>query len=166
MYGMLENIYYYSVQFNLVLAEESNAITFFKNREIDPSLILKLFLLLGCVILSISIGVYRYNRWKKYKEFETEMKSLELDPEAEGTLANMVKRYSMNEPVNVLFSSRLFDEMAAIEIQRVLASSASAKLKANFIDTVYNIRVKTYNPDWVANDPQSQNPVLESSNTH
>ena len=60
----------------------------------------------------------------------------------------MVKRYAMEEPVTILYSERLFDEMAADEIQRVIASPASAQAKEQFIDTIYKIRVRTYHPDW------------------
>ena len=103
------------------------------------------------VVLAVSYGIIRYNRWKRYKEFATEMKALDLDPNTEGTLAGMVKRYSMDEPVNILFSARLFDEMATAEILRVLSSAGSQQSKQEFIDTVYNIRNRTYHPEWKDN---------------
>lgn len=122
----------------------------FESSSIDSTVLVYSLIGIMFTILMIVFGTYRYKRWKKFKEFETEMKALDLEPEQEGTLAEMVKRYSMDEPVNILFSARLFDEMASSEIKRVLGSAASIKLKQEFIDKVYFIRTKTYHPDWLA----------------
>jgi hypothetical protein len=121
----------------------------FKSSDVDPTFLVYILGGIVTLILVTIYGTYRYKKWKKFKEFESEMKSLDLAPEDEGTLADMVKRFSMDEPVNILFSARLFDEMASSEIKRVLGSPASAKLKQDFIDKVYMIRTKTYHPDWL-----------------
>ncbi len=121
----------------------------FKSSDVDPTILVYILGGIVTLILLTIYSTYRYKKWKKFKEFESEMKSLDLAPEDEGTLAAMVKRYSMDEPVNILFSARLFDEMASSEIKRVLGSPASAKLKQDFIDKVYMIRTKTYHPDWL-----------------
>ncbi len=118
--------------------------------EIDPEV---LFWLIGSLTVIIAVIVfmsYRYNRWVKYKEFESEMKALDLDTGSEGTLAEMVRRHSLNEPVNVLFSASLFDEMASQEIRRILGGSAPAQQKQEQIDTLYHIRTKTYHPEWLS----------------
>lgn len=113
----------------------------------DPTTLIYLLGGLATIITLISVGTFQYYRWKKFKVFEDEMRSLDLDTESEGTLALMVKRYAMDEPVQILFSPRLFDEMASNEIVRVLGSPGSMKAKQHFIDTVYKIREKTYFPD-------------------
>ncbi|MFB3789334.1 MAG: hypothetical protein ACE15F_23490 [bacterium] len=117
--------------------------------DIDPKVLLWLLGTLTVTIAVIVYVTYRYNRWVKYKEFESEMKALDLDTGSEGALAEMVRRHNLNEPVNILFSASMFDEMAAEEIRRILGSTASAQQKQERIDTLYNIRTKTYHPDWL-----------------
>ncbi|MDP8243622.1 MAG: hypothetical protein P9L94_06045 [Candidatus Hinthialibacter antarcticus] len=116
--------------------------------ETDPVTLLSVVGGIVTVIMLIVFGTYQFKKWKQFRTFEDEMRSLDLDPKQEGTFADMVKRYSMDEPVNILYSPRLFDEMAASEMLRVLGSQGSVKAKQEFIDTVYKIRIKTYNPDW------------------
>jgi len=144
-----------------IVIAEGNALDFkvFESSSIDSTVLVYSMLAIMITVLLIVFGTYRYKRWKKFKEFETEMKALDLEPEQEGTLAEMVKRYSMDEPVNILFSARLFDEMASSEIKRVLGSAASIKLKQEFIDKVYFIRTKTYHPDWLASEIHSKKAV-------
>ncbi len=134
----------------------------FESSSVDSTVLVYSLIAIMITILLIVFGTYRYKRWKKFKEFETEMKALDLEPEQEGTLAEMVKRYSMDEPVNILFSARLFDEMASSEIKRVLGSAASIKLKQEFIDKVYFIRTKTYHPDWLASEIHTKKAIQPS----
>ncbi len=124
---------------------------FFDPSSIDPNVALSFLGLLTLFILSLVYLTYRYQRWKRYQEFLEEMKTLDLDPESEGTFAWMVKRYQLEEPVNILYSARTFDEMATSEMFRILASAGSMQSKQQFIDTVYTIRTKTYHPDWFMN---------------
>lgn len=147
-----------------LLAQDARLPQMFKNREIDSTLLIQFLLFIGCAAVVITVGLFFYNRWKKYKEFENEMKSLELEPDAEETLATMVKRYSINEPVNVLFSSRLFDEMASNEIKRILASPASAEFKEEYINRLYQIRMKTYHPDLLHSNPKGYKPRYAPKN--
>jgi len=108
-----------------------------------------LYFLLGMIVfvLILLYASYRYRRFKRFKEFVDEMKQLDLDQNEESTLSGMVKRYALDEPVQILVSLRLFDEMATHEIARILGSPASAATKKQFIDLVYEIRKKTYHPD-------------------
>jgi len=115
---------------------------------INPEMLLQILVTVTVLILLITFLAYKYQRWKRYQEFLREMKALDLDPNAEGTLAGMVKRYSMDEPVKIFFSVRLFDDMASTEMWRVLGSAGSQKAKQEFIDTLYTIRDRTYHPDW------------------
>lgn len=151
MNDWLEASRWYIGQLNPVLAQESESFggnIFFRNAGIDPTYAIYFLVGMMIAILLIVYGTIRYSRWKKYKVFEDELKTLDLDPNSEGTLAGMVRRYAMDEPVQILCSVRLFDEMATSEMLRVLASPASLKLKQEFIDTVYSIRNKTYHPEW------------------
>lgn len=151
-----------------LFAQNEFSAPLFKNTSIDPTLLLSILGSLVALILLIVYGVYRYNKWKQYVAFEDEMKSLGMDSNAEDTLAGMVKRFQMDEPVQILFSPRLFDEMATNEILRVLASSGSLKAKQNFIDTIYEIRNKTYSPDLVASneDEESEMAVAQGSDNY
>jgi hypothetical protein len=138
----------------ITFAQDNTLPQLFKNREIDTAILINFLLIIGVISIVTSVGMVFYSRWKKFKEFETEMKTLDLEPEIEETLANMVKRYSKNEPVKVLFSSRTFDEIASNEIKRVLASPVSAEIKGEYIDRIYQIRTKTYNPDLLESNSQ------------
>jgi len=122
---------------------------FIETKSFDASTLFYFFLVLSFLILAVVYSMYRYEKWKKYTQFTDEMRTLDLDPDSEGTLAFMVKRYSLDEPVKVLMSARLFDDMAQKEMMRVLASEGSQKAKEEFINTVYKIRNKTYRPEWM-----------------
>ena len=114
--------------------------SFFESSQVDPDLLLGLAIGIAVIIFILVYGTYRYQRWWHYKHFEQEMKTLDLAPEQETTLADMVKRYAMNEPVRILYSQRLFDDLACKEMQRILASAGSAEAKEQFIDALYEIR--------------------------
>ncbi len=146
----------------LILAQNETLPNIWENVGADPATIATILSVLFGIIFLILLGTYRYQKWKKYKTFEEEMKALDLHPDEEGTFAWMVKRYSMDEPVNIIFSARLFDEMATNEIQNVLSSNAPLSAKSRFINTVYDIRMKTYHPDWVAPKKEISGDDLES----
>lgn len=137
-----------SVVLFTVISQLESADALYRGADGDPYFLIKIMCLLLLLIGGILVITFWYHRWKKYNNFIAEMKALDLNPEEEGTLAAMVKRHSMSEPVNILFSARLFDEMASDEILRVLGSPASAVSKQKFIDQVYNIRTRTYHPEW------------------
>ncbi len=124
-------------------------VNFFANSPVDPQLLLWILVGVAVLVFSIVYGTYRYNRWRRFKEFENEMRTLDLNPEQEGTLASMVKRYQVGQPVQVLYSSKLFDDMATAEMQRILGSQGSAEAKERFINTIYEIRTRTYHADWL-----------------
>ncbi len=121
----------------------------FESSQIDPTILLWFAVGLAILIFILVYGTYRYQRWREYRRFADEMKTLDLDPSEENTLGAMVKRYAMREPVQILYSQRMFDELACKEMQRILASAGSADIKEQFIDTLYEIRTKTYNPAWL-----------------
>ena len=136
------------MSFRPVLWAQSNPlpVNFFNPKSYDSTtLTICLAVLLGMILL-VMIVALRYKRWRQFNMFLEEMRSLDLDPSSEGTFAWMVKRYRMNEPVKVLRSRQVFDEMATGEIFRVLCSAGTMQAKENFIDTIYDIRKRTFNP--------------------
>ena len=118
---------------------------FFANaNNLDPQIVLAI-LGGGVVLLGlIMYFVYRYQRWKKFRNFVDEMQQLGLNPMQEGTFGDLVRRYKMNDPVQILYSLRMFDEMASREMNRVLSSPGSMNAKDEFITTLYEIRERTY----------------------
>lgn len=136
-------------------------VDFFDSKGTDPVILVYILLGLACIIFALVYGLHRYSKWKKFKVFEDEMKSLDLNPDDENTFTGMVKRFELEEPVNVLMSARLFDEMATKEIEKVLGSAGSKTAKERFIETVYRIRTKTYHADWLQQDEE---PVLDTLN--
>jgi len=136
------------MSFRPVLWAQSTSlpVNFFNPKSYDSTtLTICLAVLLGMILL-VMIVALRYKRWRQFNMFLEEMRSLDLDPSSEGTFAWMVKRYRMNEPVKVLRSRQVFDEMATGEIFRVLCSAGTMQAKENFIDTIYDIRKRTFNP--------------------
>jgi len=130
---------------------------FFNPANINLSFLFYTLLALLIVTLLIAYGVYRYQRWKNFQVFVEEMKALDLTAEHEAKFSAIVKRYHMKEPVQVLYSLRLFDEIAMNEMIRALGSPASSKAKANFIDTVYSIRGNVYFPHQKDQDALKEN---------
>ncbi|RJP33655.1 MAG: hypothetical protein C4527_04140 [Candidatus Omnitrophota bacterium] len=125
-------------------------VRFFDPSSFDPVIAIYFLGFLSLLISLLVFLTFKYQRWKKYQLFLEEMKTLDLDPEAEGTFAWMVKRHQMDEPVNIFCSPRIFDEMASTEMLRILASAGSIQSKQNFIDMIYSIRNKTYRRDWIS----------------
>lgn len=107
--------------------------------------------LMTFAFLLIAVGV-KYNRWRKFNRFLDAMQSLNLEPSSKGTFAWMVKRNRLKEPLGVLRSRQIFDEMATGEIFRVLCSAGTVEAKEGFIDTVYDIRNTTFHPDRMERD--------------
>ncbi|MFH1738101.1 MAG: hypothetical protein ABIH23_03775 [bacterium] len=122
---------------------------FMNPEQVNTDVLLYILSGIALLVFTIVYGSYRYNRWRRFKEFEDEMKSLDLNPEQEGTLGDMVRRYQVGEPVQILYSPKLFDDMATAEMKRILGSQGSAEAKEKFINAIYNIRTKTYHPDWI-----------------
>ncbi len=122
------------------------------------------YIIYGLLAIVFFIGIftyasYRYQKWRRYQKFIEEMQTLDLDPDQEGTFADLVKRYNMDEPVNIIYSKRLYDELASQEMIRILASPGTVEAKAGYIETLYEIRDKTYTPEWlesVKKEPSSE----------
>lgn len=117
---------------------------FFVASSADPTIV---FTILGGILVALAIstyGVYRYQKWRRFKVFENEMQQLGLNPNQEGTFGDLVRRYKMNDPIQILYSLRMFDEIASREMERVLGSPGSMKAKNEFIQTLYEIRERTY----------------------
>lgn len=133
----------------------------FSSSQQGADYVIYLLMGLACVVGLIVYASYRYKRYKKMQEFSDEMAQVGLSSEEESTLTNLVKQYAMQEPVQVLLSLRMFDEMACQEISRVLGSSGSTTAKDRFVQMIYDIRKKTYFPDWDKKKADDENEAGE-----
>lgn len=127
---------------------------FFSNTSIQWGPYLYFAITLLVLLVSSSVIYFFFKRYKKLEEFKNELQSLGLGDEGESTLVDMVKRYAMKEPLDILMSVKTFDQMAIQEIERVLASAGSSKAKQKFINLIYEIRLKTYYAELVDKDEQ------------
>ena len=125
-------------------------LTFFQSSQVDPSTLIYCVIGLMLFIGLLVYGTYRYQQFKQMRLFVQEMGQLGLNSDEESMLTQLVKQHAMHEPVKVLLSIKAFDEMAEREINRVLASAGSTTAKGSFIQLVYEIRKKTYFPEWNA----------------
>ncbi|HPA45017.1 MAG TPA: hypothetical protein PLG59_06270 [bacterium] len=116
----------------------------------DPTLIFGILGGLAVLIVIIVFANYRYRRWKKHQRFVAELNQLALGDKEGNTLIDLVKRYAMDEPVEVLYSLRAFDALAEKEMCRILGLQGSQETKQQYIDLLYSIRQKTYFPDMTA----------------
>ncbi len=132
----------------ILCTDKEFAFRFISTKSFDPGTLLIILTSLAILVVSVIFLSYRYQRWKRYNVFVEEMKSLQLDPDSEGTLAFMVKSQAMDEPVKVLMSAQKFDDMAQKEMVRVLGSEGSIQAKEAFINSVYKIRNTTYRPPY------------------
>ncbi|HPA44416.1 MAG TPA: hypothetical protein PLZ55_03325 [bacterium] len=131
----------------------------FQSSQVNPDILLGIGIGLAVLIFLLVYGAYLYQRRRHYKVFEKEMKSLDLEPNQENTLTEMVRRYSMNEPVQVLVSERLFDDLATREMRRILSGIGTIEAKEQYIDTLYAIRTKTYHPRYLTEEAISSGGV-------
>ncbi len=113
----------------------------------DPTLVFGILGGIAVFIVAVVFVSYRYKRWKKHQRFVAELSQLALEDKEGNTLIDLVKRYAMDEPVEVLYSLRVFDQLAEKEMCRVLGLQGSQEAKQQYIDLLYSIRQKTYFPD-------------------
>ena len=115
--------------------------------ELTPEILIT-FLGVSALLLFLAIFIYhRYSRYKKEKVLFDEMQTLDFGSTESSTLSDIARRYTINEPVEILYSLRLFDEMAEKEMERVLSKPLPMELKKQYVDLLYNIRQKTYFAD-------------------
>lgn len=126
----------------------------FESSQVGAEYVVWILLGLAALIGLVIYASYRYKRYKSMQEFSDEMHQVGLSTEEESTLTDLVKHYAMQEPVQILLSLRMFDEMACQEISRVLGSSGSTTAKDRFVQMIYDIRKKTYFPDWDKKEEQ------------
>lgn len=135
------------------------------NTTISSDWMIGILVVLVLLTLALTVGVHYYQRFRKFQQFRDEIVSLELDEEQENTFVELIKRYALNEPVDVLMSIRLFDELAAQEIERILGSSGSTQSKQRFVNMIYEIRRKTFFPDTSPETEQETQDTSSSSHT-
>lgn len=125
--------------------------SFITNSPVNSATVLWFLFGLVVVITVFMYGSYWIQRRRKQLAFLSEMVTLGLNANQEGTLASIVKRYRMHEPVSLLLSEKLFDEMATREMVRILGSQAPADTKEKYIQELYAIKQRTYNHDFSRN---------------
>ena len=128
-------------------------IDLFNNNALNVAAFAWFFAIVALLIVLFTGGSYLWQRYKKQLEFKMEMEALGLDPRQEGTLTSIVKRYRMQEPMSILLSEQLFDEMATREMIRILGSQASLETKDHYIRELYVIRERTYKRDLEEDSP-------------
>ncbi len=134
---------------------------FITPNALNATIIVWFFVIVAACICVFTVGSYLWKRYLKNREFRFEMQTLGLDTEQEGTLAAIVKRYRMDEPMSILLSEQIFDEMATREMVRILSSPASAEIKEKYIGELYDIRQRTYQHECEAYEDS----VAQSANT-
>ncbi len=121
-------------------------VSFFQSNSANLETII--FLVLGCTLFCVAVFfIYKkYMRFKKEQELQEEMELRDFESVESSTVNDLVKRYKMNEPINIMYSLKLFDELAQKEMSRVLSSPLSSQSKTQYVDLLYRIRQKMYSP--------------------
>jgi len=120
----------------------------YRTSSLEPDIILQCLVGVIFIIGLALILNYKYKWFLKIRRLKEEMDYLELNPVEENVLTGMIRRYRLNEPVDLLLSLPLFDELAEKEMRRVLKTPGSSTAKQNYIELVYEIRQRTFFPDW------------------
>lgn len=123
--------------------------TVFSIRVWNPSEISPVLLLLFLTITALTFVLFPYflRQYRHYLQtvrFREEMDAMDLKREDSNILWELVKRYALNEPVKILYSLPLFDELAQKEMVRVLSHPYSSHTKMHYIDHLYGLRQKMY----------------------
>lgn len=122
----------------------------------DPTLILGTLAAIAVLVAVLTFASYHLRRWQKHRRFLEELDQMDLEENEGNALIDLVKRYAMDEPVEILYSLRRFDELARKEMARVLALPGSKESKQQYIDLLYSIRQKTYFSDTPAGPSEKQ----------
>lgn len=125
----------------------------------DPQLIVTVLMTIAAIVVALVIGAHYYRRWRKHRRFTDELNQFALEEDEGSTLVGLVKRYATDEPVEILYSLRAFDELAEKEMKRILGVQGSQEAKQRYIELLYTIRQKTYFADLIeeANGTASSN---------
>jgi hypothetical protein len=110
----------------------------------NPTVILAVMAGVAVLISLLVVASYHLRRWQRHRRFLQELNLFALEENEGSTLIDLVKRYATDEPVEVLYSLRMFDELAEKEMNRVLGLQGSRESKQQYIDLLYAIRQKTY----------------------
>ncbi len=121
----------------------------FSSRVWTPAAISPETMIIGFIVL---IGIFfllpyvlrKYYQYQERLRFMEEAYAMALEGEDSSTLQNLVKRYTLNDPVKIFYSLPLFDELVQKEMVRVLRDSYSANTKMTYIDHLYDLRQKMY----------------------
>jgi len=103
--------------------------TIFSMKVWNPSEVSPVFLVLFLFTTGLAFVLFPYflRQYRHYLQairFREEMDAMDLKREDSNILRELVQRYALNEPVKILYSLPLFDELAQKEMVRVLAIPA------------------------------------------
>ncbi len=121
----------------------------FSSRVWNPAAISPEAMIIGAIVL---IGIFflfpyilrKYYQYLESMRFMEEVYAMALEGEDSSILRNLVKRYTLNDPVKIFYSLPLFDELVQKEMMRVLRNPYSSNTKMKYIDHLYDLRQKMY----------------------
>ncbi|MDX9752674.1 MAG: hypothetical protein RBU29_01855 [bacterium] len=128
------------------------------NTTVDELIKLKLFspnhvpsplllLILGLILLLVTV-IFGFHYWqqraKREQDFHTEMASMAMSHGECAVLSDLVQRYTLGKPVEILYSLPLFDELLEKEMERVMVLPLSSEAKKQYVDLLYQIRQKAF----------------------
>lgn len=119
-------------------------ITFFSPNTQSTGLLFVFIVIMVSIMLFLTFMFYRYRLMKLYEKFAKEMLHFNFNQDQALLLTSITKRNSVRDPLSVLFSLKLFDELASKEISKILSSQVSSIQKQQFINHIYEIRKKTF----------------------
>lgn len=104
--------------------------------------------LILCVTIFIGINML-YAHLRKVQRLEAKAGMLDLGDKEVAWVMKLSRAYKVKEPAKILCSMRLFDELAAKEIERILSTEGSNNNKDQTIHRIYEIRDKLFRPAFV-----------------
>ncbi len=112
--------------------------------EVSPVFLLVILFSTALAFILFPVFLRQYRHYLQTMRFREEMDAMDLRREDSNILWELVQRYALNEPVKILYSLPLFDELAQKEMVRVLSHPCSSHAKMHYIDHLYGLRQKMY----------------------
>jgi hypothetical protein len=102
-------------------------------------------ILIVLILLFVMVNLLRKRSTQKEKEgrFYSVVDRYKLKDVEEHYLIDLVEKYNLEEPEQILIKKDLFDQVAGSEMDSILAGKGSMKEKISAIDNLYILRNKT-----------------------
>lgn len=88
--------------------------------------------------------IRQYNRFLRAQQFRKMIEPMALERKDTNILWELVQRYALNEPMLIVYSLPLFDDLVQKEMVRVLGHPCPSMAKMQYIDFLYGLRQKMY----------------------